>query len=181
MNWTPFHFQRYPRACRKGGFSLVEVVLALGIVSFSLVGILSLFPVALDTAKDSKNETRVTLIAQTILSDLKSSPPDKAEVVIYATEDPAQRQVTSSPLSGFAPVYVAYDSQGLAIKSISDSEFNQRSNIGAFVASIQATTNGVPVTGLALVTVSIQTPPQADGISRSARKKYNFATYLPIE
>jgi uncharacterized protein (TIGR02598 family) len=68
----PFQQLGYRFGCRHKGFSLIEVVLALGIVGFSLIGILGLFPVALNTAKDSQNETRVAFIAQSIYSDFRT-------------------------------------------------------------------------------------------------------------
>lgn len=54
-------------------FTLIEIVLAIGIMSFALVGILGLFPVALETARDSKSETQVALLARQIESDLLAS------------------------------------------------------------------------------------------------------------
>jgi len=51
---------------RCGAFSLIEVTLALGVVAFALVAILGLVPVALRSAKDATEDTRVSLIAQDI-------------------------------------------------------------------------------------------------------------------
>ena len=56
-------------------FSLIEIVLAVGIVSFALVGILGLFPVALEAAADSRQETQATFIADQIISGLSSPAP----------------------------------------------------------------------------------------------------------
>jgi len=58
---------------KPSGFTLIEIVLAIGIMSFALVGILGLFPVALETARDSKAETQVALLARQIESDLLAS------------------------------------------------------------------------------------------------------------
>ena len=46
------------------GFSLIEVVLALGIISFAIVGIIGLMPVAMKSAGDSMRETDATFIAR---------------------------------------------------------------------------------------------------------------------
>ena len=54
------------------GFSLVEVVIALGIVSFAVLAIVGMMPVALKSAQDSMRETDATLIAQRIFSELKT-------------------------------------------------------------------------------------------------------------
>jgi uncharacterized protein (TIGR02598 family) len=167
------------------GFSLVEVVLALGIVSFSLVGILSMFPVALDTATDSKNETRVTFIAQSIFSDLQFSQPANASVMLKQVSSATDYQnptfVKSQSLAvNFLTQYVAYDREGRPLQSISSNDFSGRyTNAQAgFVASIS--TNASPMTGLARVDVAIVSPPQA-GSSSNTRKTNFFTTYLPTQ
>ena len=53
-------------------FSLVEVVLALGIVAFATLAILGVFPAGLSTSHAAQNETRATQIAQDILSSVAS-------------------------------------------------------------------------------------------------------------
>jgi uncharacterized protein (TIGR02598 family) len=53
-------------------FSLVEIVLALGIISFAIVGIMALFPAAMHSAQESQRETRAAFIARQIFSDLKT-------------------------------------------------------------------------------------------------------------
>ena len=42
---------------------MVEIVLAIGIISFALVGILGLIPAAMDSAIKSQRETQATCIA----------------------------------------------------------------------------------------------------------------------
>lgn len=168
-----------------GGFSLVEVVLALGIVSFSLVGILSMFPVALDTATDSKNETRVTFIAQSIFSDLQFSKPSNAMVMFKQVgqasdyDNPTYAKGQSLG-ANFVAQYVAYDREGRPLQSISSNDF--RGSYGntqaGFVASIA--TNASPLTGLARVDVTIVSPPQA-GSGSNTRKTNFFTTYLPTQ
>jgi type II secretory pathway pseudopilin PulG len=56
-----------------GGFSLVEVTVALGIFAFVAVGILGLLPAALKQREDSSRETRAVLIAQELFSGLQAS------------------------------------------------------------------------------------------------------------
>ena len=55
--------RRFTRA-----FSLVEVVLALGVISFAIVAILGVIPVGLATGHSAQDETRAPQIAQTILA-----------------------------------------------------------------------------------------------------------------
>ncbi len=56
------------------GFSLIEVVLAIGVVSFCLVAVLGLLPVGLKSNKDSSNQTTAAGLAMAIASDLKATP-----------------------------------------------------------------------------------------------------------
>lgn len=54
------------------GFTLVEVVLALGIVSFAIVAIIGVLPAGLTVSHTSQDETRSAQIAQDILTSLAS-------------------------------------------------------------------------------------------------------------
>lgn len=57
---------------RQGGFSLVEVVIALGVVGFAIVAILGVVPIGLQTSHSSQDETRAAQVAQAIFSSLSS-------------------------------------------------------------------------------------------------------------
>src|SRR5688572_4364322 len=54
----------------KSGFSLVEVVLALGICSFAMIAIVGMIPVGLNTFKDAMNTTVQSQIVQRIAGDV---------------------------------------------------------------------------------------------------------------
>jgi uncharacterized protein (TIGR02598 family) len=56
----------------RNAFSLVEVVLALGVISFAIVAILGVFPVGLSTSHSAQDDTRAPQIAQMILSSLSA-------------------------------------------------------------------------------------------------------------
>ena len=57
---------------RSGGFSLAEVVLALGVIAVGVVAILGVFPVALATGHSAQDATRAPHIAQAIISRVAS-------------------------------------------------------------------------------------------------------------
>ncbi len=57
-----------PRAC---GFSLVEIVLAIGITSFALIATLGLLPVGLNSLRESSTQTAVANISQYIRGELQ--------------------------------------------------------------------------------------------------------------
>lgn len=53
-------------------FSLVEVCIALGVVSFSLIAVLGLIPVGLQTSKTATDQTAAASIMAAIHSDLRT-------------------------------------------------------------------------------------------------------------
>jgi type II secretory pathway pseudopilin PulG len=54
------------------GFSLVEVVIALGVISFALVAIIGLLPIGLATNRGTIQETRANHLAEEVFSTLRS-------------------------------------------------------------------------------------------------------------
>jgi len=58
-------------------FSLVEVVLALGVIAIVITTILGLVPVALRTGHSAQDETRGAEIAQTIFGSLVAQAPSQ--------------------------------------------------------------------------------------------------------
>jgi uncharacterized protein (TIGR02598 family) len=66
------------------GFSLIEVVLALGIISFAIVGIIGMMPVAMKSAGDSMRETDATLIARRVFAELKTGTGGNRTLFISA-------------------------------------------------------------------------------------------------
>jgi uncharacterized protein (TIGR02598 family) len=58
------------RYAKRLGFSLAEVVIALGVIAIAVVAILALFPAALQTGHAAQDETRAAHIAQTIFPSL---------------------------------------------------------------------------------------------------------------
>ncbi len=56
---------------QNAGFSLVEIVIALGLVAVALVAILSLLPVAMNASRDSIGDTRASLIVQDVGSRVR--------------------------------------------------------------------------------------------------------------
>ncbi len=55
---------------RQSAFSLVEVVLALGVISFAIVAILGVIPIGLATSHSAQDETRAPQIAQNVFGSL---------------------------------------------------------------------------------------------------------------
>jgi len=64
-----------------GGFSLVEVILALGIAAFALVAIVALLPIGLKSAGDSSDENRAINLLNAIVASRHATPYEEASVV----------------------------------------------------------------------------------------------------
>jgi len=70
---------------RPSGFSLVEVVLALGVLSFSILAIMGIIPAGLSSSRSSQDETRAAQLAQMVFASLASGAPSNfASVPITA-------------------------------------------------------------------------------------------------
>lgn len=66
------------------GFSLVEVMLAIGIVAFAVVGVLTAFPVGIEAARDSRDENTAALIADDVFTRLRSQPFGSTHILVEA-------------------------------------------------------------------------------------------------
>lgn len=62
-----------PSSTHRTGFSLVEVTIALGLVSFILVSLLALFSVGMQASRESANETLVSQITARTLALVQGS------------------------------------------------------------------------------------------------------------
>jgi uncharacterized protein (TIGR02598 family) len=65
---------RYNGHCRSRGFSLIEVVLALGVASFALIAVVALLPVGIQSTKDSLEESGAVNVISQVVADRRASP-----------------------------------------------------------------------------------------------------------
>jgi uncharacterized protein (TIGR02598 family) len=68
------------RCLKSNAFSLVEVVLALGVVAFALVTVLALVPVGLESVSDSLQESQAINVLSTVVADRQASPMSQASL-----------------------------------------------------------------------------------------------------
>ena len=169
MTQAKSHFRPAPPQIQKDSpaFSLVEVVIALGIISFAVIAIVGMLPVALKSSQDSMRETDATLIAQRIFSELK-------------TGSSGNRSVTT------APDGISTHNINLAANSTNYLAFTQDGTVQAhtnsanpppsydFYAQISISTN-TGLTNLSRVQIDITSPPSAPP---SARTTNSFVTLL---
>ena len=157
-----------PCISERPGVSLIEVVIALGIISFAVVGIVGMMPVALKSAQESMRETDATLIAQRIFSELK-------------TGNGANRTVTKDTTNSIQTINLSSDSRNnLAFtQDGAPQAFFTSTNSPAnadydFYAQISVFTN-TGVANLSRVQIDITAPAAA---SPSGRTTNSFVTLL---
>jgi uncharacterized protein (TIGR02598 family) len=113
------------RTSRSASFSLVEVVLALGVISIAIVAILGLFPVALSTGHSAQDLTRAPHIAQAVLSRLVSQAPTQFNNVQLQLGDPGNTTLSidlTASSSPTAPTFYA-DHNGQLAPSPDDAAY----------------------------------------------------------
>ena len=86
------------RRARTHSFSLLEVVIALGVIAVGIVGVLAVFPTALQTGHSAQDETRAAHIAQSVFGSLVAGatsrfnavplPPTPLSIALTASSSP---------------------------------------------------------------------------------------------
>ncbi|PAW77816.1 MAG: hypothetical protein B9S32_09440 [Verrucomicrobia bacterium Tous-C9LFEB] len=89
---------------RAGGFSLVEVVSSLGIISFGLIALLGLLPVGLQVSRDARESTAEAQINQYLTNLARQTAPTRWKDIVE-------------------PRVFAFDRQGLNVPENSDEVF----------------------------------------------------------
>jgi type II secretory pathway pseudopilin PulG len=179
------------RRSARTAFSLIEIVLAVAIISFALVAILGLFPVALQNATDSQRTTQAALIARTIFSDLDLESGQN-RFVFLGKADPGNSDTGSGKESDRAKasvdlltgtsVYLGYDADGLPISQsdskISAADYNSGTSKAAYVVEIRPVIEPpapTPPPGVTQVEITIGAPGRAP---KDKRTSYPFVTLL---
>ena len=146
---------------------MVEIILAIGVITFALVGILGLFPVALDNAAKSQQETQAALIARTLFDQLRATP-DSTNRNIYLAEkitdtSPAPISIDISKSANPAAT-IGFDSSGKATPTAGDP-------LVAYKADISVSPITSPDFGLSNVVVTVK-------IVSSKFATYSFTSIL---
>jgi type II secretory pathway pseudopilin PulG len=105
----------------RGAFSLVEVVLALGIVSFAVLLILGLLPIGLQSTRDSLDETEALNVISQIVADREATPATESSK-IYGLPP-----LTSEPSAPVTTVFGIADSNSMTSSSLSVSRYRVQS------------------------------------------------------
>jgi uncharacterized protein (TIGR02598 family) len=169
MTQAKSHFRPAPPQIQKHppAFSLVEVVIALGIISFAVIAIVGMLPVALKSSQDSMRETDATLIAQRIFSELKTGSSGNRSV----TTDPNGISTHNINLAANSTNYLAFTQDGTVQTHTNSANPTPSYD---FYAQISISTN-TGLTNLALVQIDITHPPSAPPTARTTN---SFVTLL---
>jgi type II secretory pathway pseudopilin PulG len=162
---------------RLTGFSLVEAALSLAILSFALVAIIGLFPVALQTAKESSAETHATLIARRIVDEIQSLAATNISLVRAPSVTNVHARISGLDLSNSFSSVLLYDDQGEGMTNqITAQDFaNGITEAGAyFVAEVFLTAN-FPRPGISRVQATVEAPASAPSPRRS---RFVFVSYM---
>lgn len=66
------------KAVHRAAFSLVEIVIAMGVVSFSLLTLFALLPIGLKENQASASQTAATSVLTKLIADLRAAPKTNA-------------------------------------------------------------------------------------------------------
>jgi hypothetical protein len=162
---------------RLAGFSLVEAALSLAILSFAIVAIIGLLPVALQTSRESSAETRATLIARRIVAEIQSLPATNISLVRAPSVTNAHARISGLDLSKASSSFLLYDEQGEGMTNqVAAQDFGNGITATAayFVAEVRLTPN-FPGPGVAHVQAIVEAPASAPS---SRRSRFAFVTYM---
>lgn len=158
------------------GFSLAEVTLALGVVSFSLVGIMALFPAAIKSARDSQYETQAVAIERRILADLQSSTSPTNALLVTGTNLLSTASRLTLNMSNNYTKVIGYNESGESIGTIDSGAFSNAIPVENWVyaTKLSLQTNGLPQ-GLTRVDILVSVPASAPLTNRT---QFPFVTIL---
>jgi len=182
------------------GFSLTEVVIALGIFAVSMIGVLALFPVASSAGRESSEETQAAILAETVLGDVRSSTSAKGKSAGWIVRGPNTftnvQWIKPINLTVRSNYFILYDlisrtnSSGpngvgmignpIALKAmttvVNESTYSNAVNsAGAIYGSQVAIEPVSTLTGLAAVTVTVNSPVS---VTSTNRRSYSFSTLI---
>ena len=103
---------RVSRRAPAAAFSLVEIVLALGVISFALVAVIGLLPIGFQASRASIQETRATLVADAIFSTLRGQPFKSASLSTLGNTG-ANLDLSTRGAAGPEPIslYASYEGE----------------------------------------------------------------------
>jgi len=135
------------------GFTLVEVMLALAIVSIGLIAILGLLPTGLRSARDAADNTISATIVQDIFNSIRTNQSNQFTNVSlsgFGFPQPSQPTPPYNLLNSYAPITAYFDQEGFSPATPQDHYFQVNLTF----------TNQAPL-ALSMVTATVIWPAQS--------------------
>jgi len=147
------------RKARTHSFSLLEVVIALGVIAVGIVGVLAVFPTALQTGHSAQDETRAAHIAQSVFGSLVAGATSQFNAVPLPPTPSIDLTTSSSPTS---PTLYA-DNDGNLIPNSTNSAY------AIFIYTNNAVPGFTDPASANLVTVRLAWPANAPAANQTFR------------
>jgi uncharacterized protein (TIGR02598 family) len=164
----PRRLPAFRRTAGVAAFSLVEVVVALGIFTFALVAIIGLFVTGLNTNKESSDQIQAANFASLLISTRRAVPTDP----------------TATTLTNFAlpPLNVTYSAAGTFLTNNLGVAADGTTNNGtpAYNVFCQVGTNSVTGPHLALVHLVVWSPITAAFPTNNPSSRYEITTQVAL-
>jgi Tfp pilus assembly protein PilV len=112
-------------AAKTPGFSLLEVVIALGVITVGIVGVLAVFPTALQTGHSAQNETRAAHIAQSVFGSLVAQAPSQFDNLQFLLSDGVTLSPSIDLRTTLSPAVTLYaDNDGKLSNSVANAAYS---------------------------------------------------------
>lgn len=168
---------------RRSGFSLVEIVIALGLVSFSMLAIFALVAQGQKTSRESRLESVAALLAGKVSSQLRASAAWESGVTNYTGGSTLAQIASGSAV--FRTNYLDLNLSNVSADSAAR-QFAVVTEVAPFLPArlVPATTNTNVADGLSrlpaagntvLLNIEVSHPAQAPAANRSSR---SFASII---
>lgn len=147
-------------------FSLVEVVLAMGICVFVLVIIMGLYSTGLRVNRESENQIQAANLASLIVASRRAAPTNSSQLAIPA----------AALTNAFANAYAngAQLTNYIGLDGLLTTPAN-----AMYLVSCRAGTNAMTGPNIAQVYMKLSWPAQADA-NTSSSDNYEVTTYIPF-
>src|SRR5437899_8952823 len=148
---------------RRGGFSLVEVVIALGIITVGVTAVLAVFPTAFQTGHSAQDETRAAHIAQSVFGSLVAGATSQFNAVPLPPTPLSIDLTASSPPTSPPTLYA--DNNGNLIPNSTNSAY------AIFIYTNNAVPGFTDPASANLVTVRVAWPANAPPANQTFRDR----------
>jgi uncharacterized protein (TIGR02598 family) len=134
------------------GFTLVEVMLALAIVSIGLIAILGLLPTGLRSARDAADNTISATIVQDVFNTIRTNQFISVNLSDFGTVQAGQPTPPYNLQNNYAPITFYFDQEGFRPATPQDHYFQ---------VTLTFTNQAPALPALSMVTATVVWPAQS--------------------